>query len=261
MHAHGGNVLEYYPLANHLDKDQPVYAIQARGLDGNIVSGESMESIASAYVKELRSLQPKGPYILGGFCFGGLLAMEAAQQLMAAGEEVALLILIQTIPPAAGRFRSDVGSLRRWLYRTTTRIAIERERVFAEGRRYFTGRFWRAVDIARAKTALRHNIFMANRLANRTAQSLPYILELMRIKHGQVAETYAPRPYGGDVLLFRASKLLPGLVADSAYLGWRSLLHGKLEILELPGHQQTLLLEPKVSRLAKELTTRLKSVQ
>jgi thioesterase domain-containing protein len=187
--------------------------------------------------------------------------MEAAQQLRATGEEVALLILIQTTHPAAGRFRSDVGSFMRWLYRTTTRIAIERERVFAEGKRYFQERFRHVVDLARARTALGYNIFMANSLANRTSQSLPYILELLRIKHDQVAEAYAPRPYGGDVLLFRAAKLLPGLVADSAYLGWRSLLHGKLEILELPGHQQTLLLEPKVSCLAKELTARLKSVQ
>ena len=260
MHAHGGNVLEYYPLAHHLDKDQPVYAMQARGLDGNIVSGESLESIASAYVKELRSLQPEGPYILGGFCFGGLLAMEAAQQLRTAGEEVALLILIQTTHPAAGRFRSDVGSVTRWLYRTTTRMAIERERLFAAGKGYFQERLRRAVDITQARTAWAYDMVMGSSAANRTSQSLPYILELLMAKHDQAAEAYQPRPYGGDVLLFRADKLLPGLVADASYLGWKGVLHGNLDICELPGHQQTLLLEPNVSRLAKELTVRLKAM-
>ena len=92
-------------------------------------------------------------------------------------------------------------------------------------------------------------------------KSLPYILELMRIKHDQIAETYEPRPYGGDVLLVRVDKRLPGLVADSAYLGWKGVLQGNLKIYDLPGYQQTLLLEPKVSRLAKELTVRLKAVQ
>ena len=69
IHSHGGNVLEYYPLANHLDKDQPVYALQARGLDGNIPKNESLEQIASAYLKEIRTLQSEGPYLLGWFLF------------------------------------------------------------------------------------------------------------------------------------------------------------------------------------------------
>ena len=104
IHSHGGNVLEYYPLANALGKDQPVYALQARGLDGNIVKNESLEEIATAYLKEIRSLQPDGPYILGGFCFGGLVALEAAQQLQAAGQKVALVVMIQTTHPRAQAF-------------------------------------------------------------------------------------------------------------------------------------------------------------
>ena len=65
MHSHGGNVLEYYPLANLLDADQPVYALQARGLDGHIAKGRSLEEMVSVYLNEVRSLQPKGPYFLG----------------------------------------------------------------------------------------------------------------------------------------------------------------------------------------------------
>ncbi len=88
MHSHGGNVLEYYPLAVHFEKDQPVYALQARGLDGHIVRGQSLEQMAATTSRESKALQPEGPYVLGGFCFGGLLALEAAQQLTAAGEDV-----------------------------------------------------------------------------------------------------------------------------------------------------------------------------
>jgi acyl carrier protein len=110
MHSHGGNVLEYYPLAERLDADQPVYALQARGLDGHIIKDQSFEEMVEAYVAELRSLQPEGPYFLGGYCLGGLLALEAARQLSALGEEVALVVLIQTINPAYARFRPGLSA-------------------------------------------------------------------------------------------------------------------------------------------------------
>src|SRR5262249_20586226 len=68
MHSHGGNVMEYQPLAECLEQDQPVFALQARGLDGNIVRNQTIEEMAAHYLTELRLLQPEGPYILAGFC-------------------------------------------------------------------------------------------------------------------------------------------------------------------------------------------------
>src|SRR5262249_16211528 len=107
MHSHGGNVLEYHHLTNCLDPDQPVYALQARGLDGEIPENPSIEGMAAAYIAEIRSVQPEGPYFLGGFCFGGVVALEAAQQLSAAGQEVALVAMIQSIHPPSARFQPD----------------------------------------------------------------------------------------------------------------------------------------------------------
>jgi thioesterase domain-containing protein len=71
---------------------------------------------------------------------------------------------------------------------------------------------------------------------------------------------YVPRPYVGDVLLFRASKQLPGLIADE-YLGWKRVLNGNLDVCEVPGRQQNLLLGPNVLQLAKELSARLNTAQ
>ena len=70
VHAAGGNVLGYRSLASRLDPDQPVYGLQARGLDGADVPLESVEEMAAQYVREVRALQPAGPYYLGGACFG-----------------------------------------------------------------------------------------------------------------------------------------------------------------------------------------------
>jgi len=260
MHSHGGNVLEYYPLANLLEADQPVYALQARGLDGRIEKDPSLEKMAAAYLEELRILQPEGPYFLGGFCFGGLMALEAAQQLCAAGEEVALVVMIQTMHPASAFFKPNTSLFHRWWYRAAKRIDLERENLSHRGEVHLRERFRRSWDVARARTAIAFDNVMGNRQIPRTNLSMPYILESLGIEHDKAFEKYVPRPYIGDVVLFRASKQLPGLAAD-LHLGWKDVLNGHLDVCEVPGHQQSMLIAPNVSRLAEELAARLQAVQ
>jgi amino acid adenylation domain-containing protein len=256
IHSHGGNVLEYYPLANHLDKDQPVYALQARGLDGNIPKNESLEQIASAYLKEIRTLQSEGPYFLGGFCFGGLVALEAAQQLQAAGQKVALVVMIQTTHPGAPAFAPGSSSAERWWHRAAKRIDLERDNLLQRGFGYFGDRFRRTRDVMQARTQIAFDKKISNGNGSKTRASMAYILEVLGMEHDRAFANYAPRPYNGDVLLFRASKQLPGLLADRS-LGWKPVIKGHLEIRELPGHQQNILVEPRVMRLAEELQARL----
>jgi amino acid adenylation domain-containing protein len=260
MHSHGGNILEYYPLANLLAADQPVYALQARGLDGHIVKGQTLEMMAATYLEELRSLQPEGPYFLGGFCFGGLMALEAAQQLCAAGEEVALVVMIQTMHPASALFRPSTSMFHRWWYRAAKRIDLERENLSHREKAHLKERFRRIWDVARARTAIAFDSAMGSRQTPRTNVSTPFILESLGIEHDRVFEKYVPRPYSGDVVLFRASKQLQGLVAD-LHLGWKDVINGHLDVCEVTGHQQSMLSEPNVSRLAEELASRLQAVQ
>ena len=256
IHSHGGNVLEYYPLANHLDKDQPVYALQARGLDGNIPKNESLEQIASAYLKEIRTLQSEGPYFLGGFCFGGLVALEAAQQLQAAGQKVALVVMMQTTHPGAPAFAPGSSSANRWWHRAAKRIDLERDNLLQRGFGYFGDRLRRTRDVMQARTQIAFDKKMSNGNGHKTRASMAYILELLGMEHDRAFMNYVPRPYNGDVLLFRASKQLPGLLTDPS-LGWKPVITGHLEIRELPGHQQNILVEPRVARLAEELQARL----
>jgi amino acid adenylation domain-containing protein len=256
IHSHGGNVLEYYPLANHLDKDQPVYALQARGLDGNIPKNESLEQIASAYLKEIRTLQSEGPYLLGGFCFGGLVALEAAQQLQRAGQKVALVVMIQTTHPGAPAFAPGSSSANRWWHRAAKRIDLERDNLLQRGFGYFGDRLRRTRDVMQARTQIALDKRLSNGNGHKTRASMAYILELLGMEHDRAFVSYVPRPYHGDVLLFRASKQLPGLLADPS-LGWKPVIKGRLEIRELPGHQQNILVEPRVARLAEELQARL----
>ncbi|MCK4826198.1 hypothetical protein KA005_61215, partial [bacterium] len=99
MHAEGGNVLEYQPLAKHLGKDQPFYGLQAQGLEGKEIVVHTIEEMAAHYIKEIQTVQPKGPYYFGGYCLGGIMAFEMAQQLQSEGEEVVFLALISTSTP------------------------------------------------------------------------------------------------------------------------------------------------------------------
>ncbi len=89
----GGNVLVFARLAKLLGNDQPFYGLQARGLDGKEKPFMRVEDMAAHYIDEIRSVQPQGPYLIGGTCTGGLAAYEIAQQLTAKGEEVVLAII------------------------------------------------------------------------------------------------------------------------------------------------------------------------
>jgi amino acid adenylation domain-containing protein len=260
MHSHGGNVLEYFPLVNRLSEDQPVYALQARGLDGHIVKGQSLEQMVKAYLAEIRRVQPQGPYYLGGFCFGGLLALEAAQQLSLAGEEVALVVMIQTTHPASQIFKPTDTLLSRLWQRTSKRIDLEREKSSESGRGYVGERMRRFWDIACARTAIAFDRVTAKGERASNDRSMAYILESLAVEHDEVFKRYQPSLYYGDVLLVRASKQLSGLAEDQ-YLGWRDVLLGRVDVRELSGHQQNLLIGTNVVALAEMLEARLEVAQ
>jgi thioesterase domain-containing protein/acyl carrier protein len=104
IHPSGGNVLCYRALARLVGSDQPVYALQAQGLDGKGLPHSTLEEMATHYIEEIRALQPDGPYYLGGSSSGGVLAFEIAQQLLAQGQKVGMLAMIDTFFPGFPRF-------------------------------------------------------------------------------------------------------------------------------------------------------------
>ena len=97
IHGAGGNVLIYRDLSRHLGTDQPFYGLQSQGLDGSLPPLARIGDMAGLYVREIRRVQRHGPYFLGGYCMGGTIAFEVAQQLQAKGEQVALLALFDTM--------------------------------------------------------------------------------------------------------------------------------------------------------------------
>lgn len=97
VHPMGGNVLCYLPLARRLPSDQPLYALQAAGADPGTEPLRTVAALAADYLEAIRTVQPHGPYTVGGWSFGGFVAFEMARQLRAAGERVDRLILLDTV--------------------------------------------------------------------------------------------------------------------------------------------------------------------
>ncbi len=108
----GNSLLGFANLVRHLGSDQPFYVPQPLGLEGETVPHDRVEDMAAHYIKEIRAIQPEGPYFLGGRCFGGIVAFEMALQLSQQGQKVALLALIDGgMPPNLySKFRNVDGT-------------------------------------------------------------------------------------------------------------------------------------------------------
>jgi thioesterase domain-containing protein len=130
VHGLGGNVVSLRGLARRLDSDRPFLGLQSPALRRDRRPPLSIDALADLYVEEVRRERPSGPYLLGGLCFGSLVAFEMARRLRAAGEEVPALALIDPPPvpargPKKGRgyrrllFRLAVLGIRRTLFRRT----------------------------------------------------------------------------------------------------------------------------------------------
>jgi aspartate racemase len=223
IHGVFGEVLGFRDLARHLGADQPVYGLQAQGLDGTTRCLTRVEDMAAAYIKEIQQFQPEGPYYLGGFSFGGAIAFEMATQLVEQGEEVAVLALIDTYPP---NYQATGSILLKFLGSTP------REQLLYIQRKL---KYWKDKVVE----------FVS-------AQFLPARLKRVRKACAEARRNYAPRKYPGSVLLFRAKERPLGTAHD-LYLGWDRLAGGGIEVREIPGDHLSIIDEPQVSYLATEL--------
>lgn len=259
--AGGGMFWGYVNLSRHLGTDQPVYGLKSRGLDGREELG-SIEEMAAQYVADIRRLQPHGPYHLGGYCFGGTVAMEMARQLNTQGEEVALLALLNCSPPNSDYDR--VSWTPTWALRFGRNLLYWadycRQWTPPQRREFFR---WKK-EILKQRVA---------RLLGRDSgpplkidadnlvdlSSFPTDQRKLWRIHIDSLLKYHPQRYTGRVHLFR-SPGHPLICSFEPDYGWGCLAAGGVDISIVPGVHEKILEEPCVRSLAKELKNRIEEV-
>jgi amino acid adenylation domain-containing protein len=245
VHAAGANVLIYRPLSRHLGKDQPVYALQAPGLDGRTRPLTSVEEMAALYIKEIRASQPHGPYHLLGASFGGLVIYEMAQQLLAQNEEVALLAMLNTNCPVytlARKIRCHLGHLRE---RGPKRYASEA----AKGvKRRLIGQVAETNNGSGKSNAL--DLEIQKVLANDSGVDESLVRTVTAILSAE--EAYVPaQNYRGKITFFWAREAKRDF--EDNRLGWRRVAAGGFDVHVVPGNHTSMREEPNVKVLAQEL--------
>jgi amino acid adenylation domain-containing protein len=238
VHAMGGNVLNYLQLARGLGKDQPVWGLQAQGLDGITRPLRAIKEMASLYRDEIRRQFPQGPYFLCGGSMGGMIAFEVAQQLVADGAEVGLLGLFDTYGPNNRFFEIERGgSLQRIHYRWRDRWV----RAMALNPR---GQ-WTMVWSAFKRRLVRVNEAAETSWCRLRGTALPHGLRYRALERANMHAfyRYQAKSYPGLLTLFRA-EVQPYELVKSRDLGWNSVAAGGIEIVDIPGTHDTLIEQP-----------------
>jgi thioesterase domain-containing protein/acyl carrier protein len=224
VHGVGGNVVGFRDLARHMGPDQPFYALQPQGLDGKRPCISSVTEMAENYIKEIRRVQPEGPYRIGGYSFGGLVAYEMAQQLRAQDQEVSLLALLDTYPGKMESRGSQLRNLRKLPLKAALTFLVKK------------GSF--------VMMTLRKRLEL---------QMLPKPLRDVRQACAKAAGDYSVQPYAGQVTLFRVKEKSVGSLNDPYAIWWR-VAAGGVDLREISGDHLSLLKEPQVRLLAEELS-------
>jgi amino acid adenylation domain-containing protein len=244
VHAAGGNVVSYAALAQHLGPRQPFYGLQSRGLEAEEHLHDRIEDMAADYLAQLRAVQKQGPYRLGGWSMGGLVAFEMARMLEAEGETVSLLALVDTRAPGSAAHAADPdepGLLAAFVLHlgvAAGRIAHAREEIaaLAPGERLRWA--WEAA---------------------RVADVIPAGLDLDRFErlwtvfraNVNAAAAYRPEPCSSDALLVLSeARTAPAAEVER----WTALTTGNLRSMTVAGDHFGLVREPHVRELASVLT-------
>ena len=248
-----GHLLPYRNLVAHLPADQPVYGLQSVGLDGRRAPLTTVPALAAELLREVREVQPSGPYLLAGYCFGGVVAVEMAHQLEQAGERVALLALFDH--PTYERLAAPAPALRRDRARLAELPTFRAKARFVGGRlRAVTDRLrnWLAPTGEEEHGAL---WWAAHDLSVRVGRPLPRRLRDMTAVNRRALRAYVPPQTRCEVtLLTTYDDATDGWFGDADR--WHSIVaRGRVERVMSPGITHlTLTDEPHVGVLASILT-------
>ena len=216
--------LSYHMLARHLGDDQPLFVFQPQGVERDDPIHQRIEDMAAHYISEMKVKQPHGPYLLSGHCAGSWVAFEMASQLQSAGEDVDLLVLVDSEPPihdAPERQRSARSRLKQ---------GIAQVQHFRRDGRLRDALLWQ-IGLAKEQFLSR---WTGGPDQRRAAD--------VRATHRRAHASFRPGKFDGDVLLLRSQESID-LRHNDWHLRWSELITGNLDVAAVPGFHATLMLQ------------------
>ncbi len=247
VHGAGLNVLTFREICNYLDPEQPAYGLQAKGLNGKDKPLNKMEDIAELYISEILKVNPNGPFALGGYSFGGMIAFEMAQQLRAQNKEVIFLGLFDT---SADQSDHNYPLVKKIITRTNTFFKkIWCTLVLFYDRPLFIFKYrMRSMGIRLKELYSKVKRQIVKENPNDVRVYSRQIIDNLFVAH----KNYTITPYDGNADLFRA-KIKTSYIEDFEFLNWKPYIKGDLNVHDVPGEHTYIFDEPNVKELAMAL--------
>ncbi len=238
VHAAGGTVMCYHELARHMSPEQPVYGLQAQGIEAGTEPAANLPAMARHYVEAIRTVQPQGPYRIAGWSMGGNIVFEMAQQLLLQGEEVALLGLLDASAAAfnnptpvrdnaailAEMFSNEFDVDEALLRQLPQDTLIEQAVALAESHKWLPPGF--------------------------TVDQAHRILRVYRESEAAIKQ-HRPAPLACDAILYRTHEVIEGEDDEAEDRGWTPLVSGQLHIASVPGNHINMVMAPHSETLAR----------
>jgi thioesterase domain-containing protein/acyl carrier protein len=246
IHADGG-VMFYYEFARRMDKERPIYGIQARGLSGEDRPHTNVPQMASDYIAEMRTVQPHGPYHFCAFSLGGVAILEMARQLRETGEQVNFVGLLDAYGPGYPQILEDKNLVD---YKMSIHMSNLRMHNWRGKIKYLYYRI--EYRLEKIETALLGSLFKTLRIPLPQTIRYNYVANNLNT----IVDNYHPQFCPGDVTLFRASTQPENIVADPL-LGWKDYVSKDVKIIEIPGTHNSMIKDPHLSILVRAIESEL----
>ncbi|ACB50816.1 probable AMP-dependent synthetase and ligase [Crocosphaera subtropica ATCC 51142] len=264
-----GTAFYLHALAHHLGNDQPFYGLQARGMDDQAVPFTDVGEMAAYYIHALKTIQPVGPYFLGGHSFGGQVAFEISQQLQQQGDEIGLLAIFDIPAPLFNnlivvgwddtKYMSEVVKLFEFFLKENLNISYNDLKGFFPGEQldYVTERLVKKLHVTPSPTA---------------TQQVRGFVKVLKASVYAMAHYKPQKRYATPLHVFRSSDVrlwetangvndrIRTQIQKNMSFGWDQLSEGTINITSVPGDHITMMLEPNVKILAQSLQKSLQTI-
>ncbi len=242
---HMGGAVILRQLSKYLGEDQPLYGVLEQTLEEDQPLHTSVEAIVADCVKAIQSVQPEGPYMLGGLCFGGVVALEIARALQTQGHEIALLTLIDTYNTV---LTVQTGSEKRKIERLTLRMKHHWNKSTGNGANGIVPYFARKIN----KNLYKNHKKYMKKFYKVTGQPLPQYFRDIYETNLVAGDQYIPSIFDGHAVLFQATERPDWFEYDST-MGWGNYFIDGVEVYVIPGNHLSIYDDPNVQAFGDRL--------